>query len=206
MMRLCPHPVGRTIGVSHRVGAFSLLGSGLYTAAGRAFPTSWSAAFAFPDCALRGASGGETMTTPGGAGTLCMRTDNYLRARHIGFYHGVGAPTSSPSFLPIVHGVVYSQILCPSPMPQGVSYVHVSRLGSYIRKQMPIRAPAGLSRVQSKPLPGRARISHPPARPDLFTQRRRRGILRTSSFGHSRKFALKEFCELRIDGVLRSSL
>ena len=34
---------------------------------------------------------------------------------------------------------------------------------------LPIRAPAGLSRVQSKPLPGRARISYPPARPDLFS-------------------------------------
>ena len=34
------------------------------------------------------------MTTPGGAGTLCMRTDNFLRARRIGLYHGVGAPTA----------------------------------------------------------------------------------------------------------------
>src|SRR5918995_4121117 len=31
------------------------------------------------------------------------------------------------------------------------------------------------------------------------------GILRTSPFGPSRKFALKEFCELRNDGVPRSS-
>jgi hypothetical protein len=40
---------------------------------------------------LRWGVGGETMTTPGGAGTLCKRTDNFLRARRIGFYHGVGA-------------------------------------------------------------------------------------------------------------------
>jgi hypothetical protein len=30
----------------------------------------------------------------------------------------------------------------------------------------------------------------------LFTQPRRRGILRTSPFGHSPKFALKEFSEV----------
>ena len=59
--------------------------------------------------------------------------------------------------------------LCATPMPQGLSYVQVSGLGPYIRKQLPIRAPAGLSRVQSKPLPGRARTLHPPARPDLFS-------------------------------------
>jgi hypothetical protein len=56
---------------------------------------------------------------------------------------------------------------CPGPMLQGVSYVQVGVV--YIRNIIPIRAPAGLSRVQSKPLPGRARVSHPPARPDLFT-------------------------------------
>jgi hypothetical protein len=54
--------------------------------------------------ALRWVVGGETMTTPGGAGTLCKRTDNFLRARRIGFYHGAGALTSGPS-------------LCPAPMP-----------------------------------------------------------------------------------------
>src|SRR5918995_471820 len=37
----------------------------------------------------------------------------------------------------------------------------------------------------------------------LFTGVRGIGILRTSPFGHSPKFALKEFCELRDDGVLR---
>jgi hypothetical protein len=60
---------------------------------------------------------------------------NFLRARSIGFYHGVGAFSlfgSGPS-------------LCPGPVLQGVSYVQTSGLGSYIRKQMPIRAPAGLS-------------------------------------------------------------
>src|SRR5918995_5878041 len=55
----------------------------------------------------------------------------------------------------------------PGPMPQGVSYVQISVV--YIRNIMPFRAPPGLSRVQSKPLPGRARTPHPPARPDLFS-------------------------------------
>jgi hypothetical protein len=59
--------------------------------------------------ALRWGVGGETMTTPGGAGTLCKRTDNFLRARRIGFYHGAGALTSGPS-------------LCPAPMPQALSW------------------------------------------------------------------------------------
>jgi hypothetical protein len=40
----------------------------------------------------------------------------------------------------------------------------------------------------------------------LFTDVRGIGILRTSPFGDSRKFALKEFCELRMYGVLRSWL
>ena len=38
----------------------------------------------------------------------------------------------------------------------------------------------------------------------LFTEVRGIGILRTSHSGHSRKFALKEFCELRLCRVLRS--
>ena len=86
--------------------------------------------------------------------------------------------------------------LCPGPMPQGVPYVQVSRLVEYIRNIMPIRASPGLSRVQSKPLPGRARTPHPPARPDLFSPNdveeefcalRPYGILRSSSIQHSRQ-------------------
>jgi hypothetical protein len=80
--------------------------------------------------ALRGTSGGETMTTPGGAGTTlwtaCLKL---TRARPTGFYHGVGAPWlqgSGPS-------------LCPTPKPQGVSYVQVSGLESYIRNIIPTR-------------------------------------------------------------------
>src|SRR5215203_710679 len=59
----------------------------------------------------------------------------------------------------------------PGPMPQSDSYVHQDHepANLYIRNIIPIRAPAGLSRVQSKPLPGRARTPHPPARPDLFS-------------------------------------
>jgi hypothetical protein len=40
---------------------------------------------------------------------------NFLRARLIGFYHRVGAPTT-----PTVRGSGPS--LCPAPMPQGLSY------------------------------------------------------------------------------------
>src|SRR5215207_7049073 len=108
--------------------------------------------------AVRWVVGGEKMTTPGGMRTRYKSCHVTPRARRTGFYHGVGAPWlqgSGPS-------------LRPGPRPQGVlMYSTGYGLGSYIRKQLPIRA-AGLSRVQSKPLPGRARISHPPARPDLF--------------------------------------
>jgi hypothetical protein len=84
---------------------------------------------------------------------------------------GSGRPTSERLVALQGHPPVARPSLCPGPMLQGVSYVHHANL--YIRNIIPIRAPAGLSRVQSKPLPGRARISHPPARPDLFfTQRR----------------------------------
>src|SRR5215218_6012091 len=81
--------------------------------------------------------------------------------------------------------------LCPGPMPQGVSYVQVSRLVEYIRNIMPIRASPGLSRAQSKPLPGRARTPHPPARPDLF----------------SPNVGVQVFCEVELPlyGVLGSS-
>jgi len=58
---------------------------------------------------LRGTSGGATIPTPGGAGTLWRASCNTPRARLIGFSHKVGALTllgSGPS-------------LCPAPMPQG---------------------------------------------------------------------------------------
>jgi hypothetical protein len=121
--------------------------------------------------------GGATMSTPGGAGTPLPKAHLQLpRVRRTGFSHGVGAFSvlgSGPS-------------LRPGPRPQGVSYVHHANL--YIRNIIPIRAPAGLSRVQWKPLPGRARISHPPARPDLF----------------SPNVGEEKFCELRLNGVLGS--
>src|SRR5215208_4128188 len=47
---------------------------------------------------------------------------------------------------------------------------------------------------------GPGRIPGPSFLP-LFTRVRGRGILRTSPFGHSRKFALKEFYEVRIAPV-----
>jgi hypothetical protein len=54
--------------------------------------------------ALRGTSGGASMTIPGGAGTPRKAHLQLPRARRIGFSHRVGAPTSGPS-------------LCPAPMP-----------------------------------------------------------------------------------------
>jgi hypothetical protein len=61
----------------------------------------------------------------------------------------------------------------PRPMPQGVSYVQISVV--YIRNIIPIRAPVGLSHVQSKQLPGRAWTPHPPARPGLVAKSYRFG-------------------------------
>jgi hypothetical protein len=94
-------------GLWRRLVGVGIIGPGLLGAP--AFILSLAALFWNPSLAqpslcapsaLRGTSGGETMTTPGGAGTLCKPTDNFLRARRIGFYHGVGAPTSGPSSYP----------------------------------------------------------------------------------------------------------
>src|SRR5215207_2924886 len=126
---------------------------------------------------MREGFGGATMTTPGGRAHSAESFMCRPRARRTGFSHRVGAFSvlgSGPS-------------LCPGPMPQGVSYVHHANL--YIRNIIPIRAPAGLSRVQSKPLPGRARISCPPAGPDLFHP--------TSGKRNSANFAITEFSEVR---------
>src|SRR5215208_3290245 len=40
------------------------------------------------------------MTTPGGACTPCQSVPATPPCSHIGFYHGVGAPTSGPSLYP----------------------------------------------------------------------------------------------------------
>jgi hypothetical protein len=53
--------------------------------------------------ALRWVVGSETMTTPGGTGTPWTASQQSLRARRTGFYHGVGAPSrqgSGPFALP----------------------------------------------------------------------------------------------------------
>jgi hypothetical protein len=72
--------------------------------------------------------GGATMTTPGGTRTPLRKVQhNFLRARRTGLSHRVGSraqPGSDPS-------------LCPSPMPQGVSYVQISGLVVYIRNIIP---------------------------------------------------------------------
>jgi hypothetical protein len=121
--------------------------------------------------ALRCVVGGATMAIPGGACTT-------LRTAHC-CTHVLGSPVSLiGSELPWLTGSDPS--LCPGPMPQGVSYVHHANL--YIRNIIPIRAPVGLSRVQSKPLPGRAWTPHPSARPGLFHP--------TSGKRNSTKFAL----------------
>jgi hypothetical protein len=83
-------------------------GSGLYNAPGRALWTPPCAAFTFPDCALRGTSGGATMTTPGGTRTPRKACQQSPRARLTGFSHRVGAPTP-----PRVRGSDSS--LCPAP-------------------------------------------------------------------------------------------
>src|SRR5215218_2242805 len=87
----------------------------LYCPWPRRFSPSYLARpFPLPLDALRGTSGGATMTTPGGARTTLWTAFLKLtRARPTGFHHRVGAPWlqgSGPS-------------LCPGPMLQGGSYV-----------------------------------------------------------------------------------
>jgi hypothetical protein len=140
-----------------------LSGSGLYTAPWpRCFaflPIAFGAAFTLPCCALRWVVGGATMSTPGGAGTSCQSVPATPPCSAHRLLSWGRSPLALTGLRPFA---------CPGPIPQGVSYVQISGLGSYIRNKMPIRAPAGLSRVQSKPLPGRAWTLHPSARPDLF--------------------------------------
>jgi hypothetical protein len=91
-----------------------LSGSGLYTAPGRAVFLS---PFARPVlCALsrvRGTSGGETMTTPGGAGTPYEHATYPPCSAHrlLSWGRSSLAQGSGPS-------------LCTAPMPQRLSYVH----------------------------------------------------------------------------------
>jgi hypothetical protein len=150
-------------------------GPGPYNAriAGRARLANTSgAALRFCPEALRWGVGGETMTTPGGAGTTLANTRSHFPCsahRFLSWGRSSHEPGSGPS-------------LCPGPMLQGVSYVQISGLGAYIRNIIPIRAPAGLSRVQSKPLPGRARNPIPPPDRTFFHP--------TSGKKNSRKFAV----------------
>src|SRR5215217_2823613 len=133
--------------------------------------------------ALRTSVCSATMTTPGVASTtpapVCSKA---TRTRRTGFSHRVGAPTlatlrdSGPS-------------LCPGPMLQGVSYVQISGIGAYIRTQMPIRAPAGLPCTIEAII--RSGTDTPSSRP-------------TGPF--SPNVGEEKFCELRLLGILRSSL
>src|SRR5215213_6195380 len=80
----------------------------LYCPWPRRFSPSYLARpFPLPLDALRGTSGGATMTTPGGARTTLWTAFLKLtRARPTGFYHGVGALTllePRPFVLPRSH-------------------------------------------------------------------------------------------------------
>src|SRR5215203_5928830 len=74
-------------------------------------------------------------------------------------------------------------------MLQGVSYVQISGIGAYIRIQMPIRAPAGLPCTIEAII--RSGTDTPSSRP-------------TGPF--SPNVGEEKFCELRLLGILRSSL
>jgi hypothetical protein len=74
-------------GVLRDLGPYNALGRALWTPPWRGQE----------HCALevlRWAVGGETMTTPGGAGTPRKACKQSLRARRTGYYHWVGAPTA----------------------------------------------------------------------------------------------------------------
>ena len=83
-----------------------------------------NAAFALPPSSLREISGGETMTTLGGARTppRALQLTPCSAHRHLSWGR---SPYRAP-----YRGSGSS--LCPAPMPQGVSYVHI-RPGMYIR-------------------------------------------------------------------------
>jgi hypothetical protein len=77
--------------------------------------------------ALRGPSGGANMPTLSGAGTSRKAQLRLPRARLTGFSHTAGALRlrgSGPSFVPIVHGVVYGETLCPTPNAQERPRIH----------------------------------------------------------------------------------
>src|SRR5215210_361006 len=73
--------------------------------------------------ALRGTSGGASMTTPGGAGTP-------LRARRTGFYHRVGAPTTPRAgFRPFVANRNICNFMWYGGVERGVAGVGLRSVG-----------------------------------------------------------------------------
>jgi hypothetical protein len=149
----------RRTGFSHRVGAFSLLGSGLYTVLGRAFwDPVFGAALALRPSALRGTSGDATMTIPGGAGTYShpLSERSFLRARHHRLLSEGRSSYRTPSrsfdssLFPMVR-CAGSRVVQPCPIEalvgsaspiltdQGSSYVHwtTSLPSLYIRNIIP---------------------------------------------------------------------
>jgi len=126
--------------------------------------------------ALRCVVGGATMAIPGGACTT-------LRTAHC-CTHVLGSPVSLiGSELPWLTGSDPS--LCPGPMPQGVSYVHHANHKKHNTHQS-----------TSGPLP-------------CTIEAITRSGMDTSSFRPTGPFSPnvgeEEFCEVRLNGVLRSS-
>jgi hypothetical protein len=123
-----------------------------------------------PPCAVRGTSGGETMTTPGGAGTPYEHATYSPCSAHrlLSWGRSSLAQRSGPS-------------LRPGPRPQGVSYVRYEHehANLYIRKHNAHQSTSG-------PLPctieaiTRSGTDTPSSRPTgpFFTQRRGTGFLR----------------------------
>jgi hypothetical protein len=106
--RQCPEPF---------LGYSSL---GLYNAPGRALWTTPWRGFTFaPPSALRAIVCDATMTTPGGRTHPMSRSAKRPRARRTCFYHVSEFPSTGlrPFALPIVHGVVYGETLCPVSIP-----------------------------------------------------------------------------------------
>jgi hypothetical protein len=73
------------------------------------------------------------MTTLGGAGTFCKRTDNFLRARHTGIYHRVGASTTPRYGAPALRSALRTMGERPTYAPPSHSLV-VSKHTSSVKK------------------------------------------------------------------------
>jgi hypothetical protein len=145
---------------------------------------------------LHGTSDGASMTTPGGAGTTfwlaCLLVP---RARRTGFSHGVGAPTSGPSFCQSFMG------LFPD---SGLAVVCANRIEFSMDcfPENPLLNPKSL-RTRSASLavlaPNARRYGHSLAGvPGLSGWS-------CADFHGAVNFAFTEFSEVRLERMLRSS-